>query len=128
MAMPPTPAASPAPAAAGADPMMAGGAPPDDMGAADDAQPPVLFTVLGSPGGPFTLVPGDEDEGADAGAPAAGGAPMAAGGDESAPEGQSFDTPQALMQAIMALLNPSKGADDAFASGFKGDKGGPPGM
>lgn len=135
MAMPPTPAPAAGPAA-GADPTMAGGAPPDDMGAADDdagSDKPVLFTVMGDPAGPYTLVPGDEDEGGDAGPPAAGGAPMAAGGDESATQGQSFDTPQALMQGIMKLLSPDAGAEDSFAKGFKGepdDTAGakPPGM
>lgn len=111
MATPPIP--TPAPAA-GADPAMAGGAPPDAMGAADDegaegAEPNVLFTVMGGPDGgpPYTLVAGDEPEGEGA---------MAA-------DAPKFDTPQALMSAIMQLLNPDKGAEDAFAGGFKGGKG-----
>lgn len=110
MAQAPIPTASPAPAAAGADPTMAGGAPPDDMGAAADdegAEPPVLFTVMGKPEGPYTLMAGDEPEGE---------------GDMAA-AAPSFDTPQALMSAIMKLLNPDKGAEDAFAGATKG--GGP---
>lgn len=104
MAMPPT--SAPAPAAAGADPAMAGGAPADDMGAADDsASPPVLLTVLGNPGGPFTLMAGDEPEGE---------------GDAAA-SAPTFETPQALMQGIMQLLNPSAGAESSFAKGFKGE-------
>lgn len=107
MAMAPTPTA--APAAAGADPTMAGGAPPDDMGAADDAgSPPVLLTVLGPAEGPYILVSGDEPEGE---------------GDMAA-DAPKFDTGPALVKAIMQLLNPSKGADDAFDAGFKGGKGG----
>lgn len=135
MAMPPTPAAAPAAApgaAAGADPTMAAGTPPDDMGAPDDAgdDEEVLFTVKGKPSGPYTLIQGDEDdenegaEGDDTGAPggpptAAMGAPPSAGGDD---EGQTFDTPQELMKAIMMMLESGSGAEEAFGAGFKGDK------
>lgn len=103
MALPPTAAA---PADTGADPAMAAGAPPDDMGAADEAmEPPVLFTVMGKPGGPYTLMAGDEPEGEG----------------EAAAAAPSFDTPQELMRAIMALLNNQGGAEDSFAKGFKGE-------
>lgn len=106
MALPPTPAASPAPAATGTDPAMAAGAPPDDMGAADEgAEPPVLFTVMGKPEGPYTLMAGDEPEGE-------GGMASAA---------PTFDTAPELMKAIMALLNPSAGAEDSFGKGFRGE-------
>lgn len=106
MAMAPTPTA--APAAAGADPTMAGGAPPDDMGAAGDAEGgemPVLFTVMGKPGGPYSITAGDEPEGE---GDMAASMPM-------------IQTPQELMKAIMGLLNNEGGAEDSFAKGFKGE-------
>lgn len=104
MALPPTPA--PAPAAAAADPMAAPGAAPDDMGAPDEgAEPPVLFTVMGPPEGPYVLMAGDEPEGEG----------------EMASAAPTFDTAPELMKAIMALLNPSAGAENSFAKGFKGE-------
>lgn len=105
MAVAPPPAAPP-PTDAAMPP--GGAAPADDMGAMDQdegAEPPVLFTVMGKPGGPYVLMAGDEPEGEGA---AAGAAP-------------TFDTPQALMKAIMQLLNNEDGAEDSFAKGFKGE-------
>lgn len=105
MALPPTPAAAPPP---DADALAPPGGAPDapDAGEADEgAEPPVLFTVLGPPSGPFVLMAGDEPEGEGA---AAGAAPK-------------FDTPQALMKGIMELLNPDGGAESSFAKGFRGE-------
>lgn len=104
MAQAPTPAAPPA--ANDAAPMPPAGAADaaPDLDAADEG-PPVLFTVLGDPAGPYTLMAGDEPEGE---GEAAGAAP-------------TFDTPQALMKAIMELLNNSGGAENSFAKGFKGE-------
>lgn len=116
MAMPPTPAAAPMAPADDMPPAAGAAAPGADMGEADEgAEPPVLFTVMGPPEGPYQLVAGDEPEGEGA---------MAA-------DAPSFATPQELMKAIMALLNPDKGAEDAFAGGFSGKSddtagGGPP--
>lgn len=103
MALPPTPADAPI-----AEMPM----PDAEMAEADGAMP-VLFTVMGSPGGPFTLMAGDEPEGEGA---------MAA-------DAPTFDTPQALMKGIMEILNPgTAGAEDEFASATKdgGPKGAPP--
>ena len=101
---------------------MAAGAPPDAAGADDEAgegaEPPVLFTVMGDPAGPYTLVKGDEDEAGEGGDAGAGGAPPA---DMDNAEGQTFDTPQELMKAIMGLLNNQGGAEASFAKGFKGE-------
>lgn len=95
MALPPTPAGAPI----AETPM-----PDAEMAAADGAMP-VLFTVMGPPGGPYTLMAGDEPE---AEGDMAGDAP-------------TFETPQALMQGIMAILNPSeKGAEAEFAGAGKG--------
>lgn len=108
----------------------AGGAPSDetlgvDAGATDEGmEPPVLFTVTGNMGGPYTLMPGDEPEG-DAGMPP-GEAGAPAGGDmPAAAEGKTFDTPQALLRGVMELLNDSGGAEKAFAGGFKGEPDAP---
>lgn len=109
MATPPIP--TPAPAAgpaAGADPTMAGGAPPDDMGAAapdDGGEMPVLFTVMGKPGGPYSIAAGDEPEGE---------------GDMAASM-PTFQTPQELMKAIMGLLNNEGGAEASFGKAFRGE-------
>lgn len=103
MAMAPTAAAAPMPAP---DAMPSAGmdAAPDDM-AHEGAEPNVLFTVMGPPEGPYTLMAGDEPEGE---------------GDMAA-DAPTFDTPQALMKAIMELLNNSDGAENSFAKGFKGE-------
>lgn len=112
MATPPIP--TPAPAAgpaAGADPTMAGGAPPDDMGAAGDEAPEMdcILTVCKDPNGGFMLYKGDEpEEGAEA-------APEGEG------QGQHFDSPQELMRGIMLVLNNDEGAESSFAKGFKGE-------
>lgn len=103
MAMPPT--SAPPPADAGPP---GGDMPPDvapDAGMDEGTDSQVLFTVMGPPEGPYTLMAGDEPEGEGA---MAGAAPK-------------FDTPQALMKAIMELLNNSGGAEDSFAKGFKGE-------
>lgn len=97
MALPPTPADAPI----AETPM-----PDAEMAAADGAMP-VLFTVMGEPGGPYTLMAGDEPEGEGA---------MAA-------EAPTFDTPQALMKGIMEILNPAAGAEAEFTGATKG--GGP---
>lgn len=94
MAIAPTPADMPPPAGGPAD------APMDE-----GAEPAVLFTVMGPPEGPYTLMAGDEPEGE---GDLAGAAP-------------TFDTPQALMKAIMELLNPAAGAEDSFGKGFRGE-------
>lgn len=114
MAIPPTPVPG---AAAGPDPMAAAGAPaaaPGDMAEADEgAEPEVMATICKNSDGTFTLYAGDEpEESADAGMPDEGGA---------APEGKSFDTPQALLKGVMELLNGDSGAEEAFAGGFAGD-------
>ncbi len=95
MAIAPSPADMPPPDAAPTDAPM-----PDDTA----TESPVLFTVMGPPEGPYTLMAGDEPEGE---GDMAGDAPK-------------FDTPQALMKGIMDLLNPgSAGAEDAFSSATK---------
>lgn len=95
MAMPLTPAA----------PIAETPMPEAEMAAADGAMP-VLFTVMGPPGGPYTLMAGDEPEGEGA---------MAA-------DAPTFDTPQALMKGIMEILNPAAGAEDSFGKGFRGEE------
>lgn len=78
---------------------------PDAELAEADGAMPVLFTVMGPPGGPYTLMAGDEPEGEG----------------EMAADAPTFDTPQALMQGIMEILNPgTAGAEDEFASATKG--------
>ena len=98
MAIAPTPAEMP-PADMGAEPMADEGTEAPD----ESMEPAVLFTVLGPPEGPYVLMSGDEPEGEGA---AAADAPKLA-------------TPQELMRAIMALLNPDKGAEDAFVGASK---------
>lgn len=111
MALPPTPTPAAGPAA-GADPTMAPGAPPADMGAAEGAEAPemdCILTVCKDPNGGFMLYKGDEpEEGAEA-------APEGEG------QGQHFDSPQELMRGIMQLLNNDEGAESSFAKGFKGE-------
>lgn len=106
MALPPQAAAAPMPADMG----MASGAadaPVDVMDeGAESADMPVLFTVMGAPGGPYTLMAGDEPEGEGA---MAGDAP-------------TYDTPQALMRGVMEILNPAEGAEDSFGKGFRGEE------
>lgn len=123
MAMPPTPAAAPMAPADDMPPAAGAAAPSADMGEADEgAEPEVILTVCKDPAGGFMLYQGDEpDEGDEGAAPDAGEAPAA----EGASAGQHFDTPQALMQGIMKLLNPDQGAEDAFAGGFKGEPAAP---
>jgi hypothetical protein len=110
MAVAPTPAASSDTAQA---------APADDDSNMPMDDNPVLFTVMGKPEGPYTLVEGDEDD--DEGDEEGGDAGAASGGAMDADSGQTFDTPQALMQGIMKMLNPSKGAEDSFGKGFRGE-------
>lgn len=122
MAMPPTsapaPAPAPAPMAPADDMPPADGAAPADAGMAEGAEPEVILTVCKDPAGGFMLYQGDEpDEGDEGAAPDAGEAP----GAEGTSAGQHFDTPQALMQGIMKLLNPDAGAESSFAKGFKGE-------
>lgn len=108
MALAPTAATPPPPAAADAmPPAGAADAAPADANDADEGdEPPVLFTVMGKPEGPYTLMAGDEPEGE---GDAAGAAP-------------TFDTPQALMKAIMALLSNSEGgAEESFGKAFRGE-------
>lgn len=111
MALAPTAVASPAPADEGAMP------PPDaelDAGNADEGtEPECIATICRNKDGTYMLYAGDEP---DAGEPG-----MAPGGDEPAPEGQTFDTPQALLRGVMELLNNSGAAEDSFAKGFKGE-------
>lgn len=125
MAMPPTAAPMPADA---------GGTPPDDMGGAqpdagnaDQGGEDCILTVCKDPAGGFILYAGDEPEELGEGTAAEEGA-EAAEGDEG---GQHFDTPQALMQGIMKMLNNDGGAEDSFAKGFRGEPdetaGKPPG-
>lgn len=111
MALPPTPAPAAGPAA-GADPTMAGGAPPDDMGAAEGAEAPemdCILTVCKDPNGGFMLYKGDEPE----------------EGGEAAPEGegqgQHFDSPQELMRGIMLVLNSDGDAEASFGKAFRGE-------
>lgn len=70
------------------------------VGADEGMEMPVLLTVLGPPGGPYTLEAGDG-------------------------EPRTFDTPQALIsEGIMGILNPSAmGAEEEFSNATKG--GGP---
>lgn len=121
MASPLTTATSPASAASAVG--GPGGAPPDtdtelDAGNADEgSEPEVIATICVNKDGTYTLYAGDELESmeGDAAAPGAGV------GDEAAPEGKNFDTPQALMRGVMELLNPTAGAEDSFGKGFRGE-------
>lgn len=116
MARPPLPAAPmPAPAA--------GATPPDDMGgmpdaamAPEEAAPEweVFATIMKNEAGEYKLVQGDEPE--------EGEGDMPEGGES---EGETFPTPQALIKGLMLILNDGGAAEDAFAGGFKGDKGEP---
>lgn len=63
-----------------------------------------IATICENPDGTYMLYAGDEPEGMEGDA-----------------EGQTFDTPQALMRGVMELLNPASGAEDSFAAGFKGE-------
>ena len=132
MAMPPTPApAGPPPGAPAAPPDM-GAAPPDDMGdetgddtgADEGGEDTVIATICRTSDGKLKLYSGDEpeeDEGDEGGAPSPGGMPPGgpgepAGGEEAAPEAQTFDTPQALIRALIPMLDEgTKGAEAAFA-------------
>lgn len=96
MALPPTAAPMPA------------DAPP--LEAEMDTGPEVVATILKKADGTYMLVAGDEPE------PGMEGEGVAA-----EPQGQSYDTPQALMRGIMELLNPTAGAEESFAKGFRGE-------
>lgn len=113
MAMPPTSAA--APMAPADDMPPADGAAPADSGMDEGAEPEVIATICVNKDGTYTLYAGDEPE--DMGAEAA----PPAGGEEAAPEGKNFDTPQALLRGVMELLNPTEGAEDSFGKGFRGE-------
>lgn len=112
MALPSTAAAAPMGAPDDAMPP-AGDAPELDAANADEGQEPeVIATICVNKDGTYVLYAGDEPDDM-------GGAP----GEEAAPEGKSFDSPQALMKGVMELLNPTTGAEDAFQGATKG--GGP---
>lgn len=119
MAMPLTPAAAPMPADAAMPPAGAD-MPMDDAG--EGAEPEVIATICKNADGTYMLYAGDEPD-MDA-APAEPG--MSPGDEPAAPEGKTFDTPQALLRGVMELLNSDGGAEDAFAGGFKGDSASPP--
>lgn len=117
MALPPSPAAAPAPGdAALAD---AGGV-PVDMPADDAGGDEVVATILRTADGKYKLVAGDEPEvGGEMPAGGAGGAPE---GEAAGPEAQTFDSPGQLMQALMPLLDEgTKGAEDSFGRAFRGE-------
>lgn len=102
-----------------------------DDAAGDEATSNVLCTILDNGDGTFTLVKGDEEEGA----PALGGAGesedggvMPMGGDAGAPQGQTFNSPGELLKGVLDLLNEKSAPDDAMAdndlnAGFKGGSG-----
>lgn len=113
----PDPAMSPA--AGAADP----GA--DDSGGGQS----VLLTVLDNGDGSYTLIEGDEN---DAGAAAAAGPEAGAGAE---PQGQSFDSPGALLKGILDLLKAHEAsasgegtADDNFDAGYAGGSGASSGL
>lgn len=133
---------APMPAADSASEPVDGSAPADDSGAG----PTVLCTILDNGDGTWTLaVPGGDDESAegDAGdgagmaggdASGAGAAPAVGGLDAGegsasggAPQGQTFDSPGALLKGVLTLLNDTQAkasgdgtADDNFSAGFSG--------
>jgi len=112
MALPPTPMPAAAPMGAPADPAAApAGDMPMDGAAEEGAEPEVVATILKKPGGGYMLIAGDEPE------PGMEGEE----GAEAAPEGKSFDTPQALLKGVMELLNPTEGAEASFGKAFRGE-------
>lgn len=99
MALPPTPVAEEMPPEAAAAPM------------AEEGAEECIATICRRPDGTFVLYAGDEPEEME----------MEAEGGEPAPEGQTFDSPQALMRGVMELLNPAAGAEESFGKGFRGE-------
>lgn len=121
MALPPSPISG--------DP---GAVPPPDAGVDPDAGNPdegtedeVLATILRTSDGKLKLVAGDEPEEGEGMPPGAPG--EAAGTESAAPEGQTFDTPGALMQALMPILDggSTDAAEKSFGDNFRStSKGG----
>lgn len=111
------PAAASPPADLAAAPAT-GMAPETDAANPDEGKEPEVFaTILKNPDGTWMLVAGDEPEPPEAGAePAGEGTPPA----EAAPEGKTFDTPQALLKGVMDMLEGSDTSEAEFDAGFKG--------
>jgi hypothetical protein len=119
MALPPSPAAAPP---VGAPPPALGAAPPMPMDAPveEEGEEEEIATICKRPDGTYVLYKGEKPEGDDM---AAGAVP---GAEPVEPEGQTFDSPQALMRGIMGLLEGATGAEEAFEGGFKGEPASPP--
>lgn len=121
MAMPPM---SAAPAAA--DPTDDSGTDMTDPTAGaggGDQSGDVLLTVLKNDDGTYTLIQGDEDDGADSGSTDMG----AGASSDTDSSGDNYDSKGALLKAILDILNEdesSSGAagssEDQFQSGFTG--------
>lgn len=110
-AVPPPTDASALPPAAAAN---AGSTDPDAGNADEGTESDVIATICQNKDGTYTLYAGDEPE-------EAGEAAEPGEGAEVAPEGKTFDTPQALLKGVMELLNDSGGAEDSFGKGFRGE-------
>lgn len=124
MALPPTPAAPPV----GAPPPALGAAPPMPMDAPveeveEEGDEEEIATICKRPDGTYVLYTGDEPEGGEMPPAEAGMAPGAAPAES---EGETFDTPQALVRGVIALLEASTGAEDAFVGATKPGMGAPP--
>lgn len=136
MAKIPPAAAAPPPDAADDDGATPGADTPPAAGDEAADQPTVLLTVMDNGDGTYTLIKGDEDadsdespDDADAAAGAAGTTPPATaaapGADED--QGQTFDSPGALLKGILDLLKDHESEasgegsdDDNFSAGFAG--------
>lgn len=97
--------------------------------AVEDSDHTVLFTVCKEPDGTYRLIQGDEDD-ADAG----GDATDDAVGTEDEDTGKVYDSPGALLKAILDILNEDGAAageegssEDQFQAGFGADGGVPTG-
>jgi hypothetical protein len=129
----------------GADPSGAGMSPASgaDDPTSDQGGQNVLCTILANDDGSYSLIAGDEDDtsgAGNAGAPIGGdtasttnppGASANMGG--GSPQGQSFDSPGALLKAVLDLLKAhessasGQGSDeDNFSAGYSGGAGGAP--
>lgn len=105
---------------------------PDTAAAAAPAPAPessstVLCTIMDNEDGTYTLLKGDEDEGggaAEGGAAAAAGGGLDAGAAGAAAQGQTFDSPGALLKGILDILKgqveDDSGDGSDFDEGFKG--------
>lgn len=104
-----------------------------DTGDDSASGPTVLLTVMDNHDGTFTLTEGDEDDDSESseagdGSEEGGADTSSTGGDEAEPEGQTYDSPGALLKGILEIIQKAEQASsgegspaDNFDAGFAGD-------